>query len=307
MIQKNIRDWGGVPYTNAEADELTQELNDRTVSSQAGYNSVNELATKMKSAETNINLKEDKSSKGSANGYAELDATGKVPSAQLPAGVDEVQEYADLASFPATGSSSVIYVALDTNKTYRWGGTTYVEIAAGSLVLGETSATAYRGDRGKAAYDHSLTAHAPADAEANQSDVEIKTQYENNANTNAYTDAEKTKLSQIEANATADQTDAEIRAAVEAATNSNVFTDSEKTQVATNKTNADASKVKTDFITVTQAVDLDTMESDVAESIKSNATQGGTGSVAVTSMVEITQAAYDLLTPDANTFYLING
>ena len=231
MIQKNIRDWGGVPYTNAEADELTQELNDRTASSQAGYNSVNELATKMKSAETNINLKEDKSDKGSANGYAELDATGKVPAAQLPAGTDEVQEYANLAAFPATGSSSVIYVALDTDVTYRWGGTVYVEISA-SLALGETSTTAYRGDRGKIAYDHSLTAHAPADAEANQSDVEIKTQYENNANTNAYTDAEKTKLSQIEDSATADQTATEIEGLYEGVADTNKYTDAEKAKVA---------------------------------------------------------------------------
>jgi hypothetical protein len=32
------------------------------------------------------------------------------------------------------------------------------------LALGETSATAYRGDRGKTAYDHSQATHAPADA-----------------------------------------------------------------------------------------------------------------------------------------------
>jgi hypothetical protein len=210
MIQKNIRDWGGIPYTNAEADELTQELNDRTASSQDGYNSVDELATKVKAAENNINDKEDAANKGVANGYAELDSTGKVPPAQLPAGVDEVQEYADLASFPATGSASVIYVAIDTNKTYRWGGTIYVEIAAGSLVLGETSTTAYRGDRGKIAYDHSQTAHAPADAEANQTNAEIKAQYEANADTNAFTDAWQTKLSQIEANATADQVASEV-------------------------------------------------------------------------------------------------
>jgi hypothetical protein len=46
-----------------------------------------------------------------------------------------------------------IYVTLDDNKTYRYSGTAYVEVSA-SLALGETSATAYRGDRGKTAYDH---------------------------------------------------------------------------------------------------------------------------------------------------------
>ena len=53
-----------------------------------------------------------------------------------------------------TPESGKIYVDLVSNKTYRWGGTVYVEISE-SLALGETSSTAYRGDRGKIAYDHS--------------------------------------------------------------------------------------------------------------------------------------------------------
>lgn len=73
---------------------------------------------------------ENSANKGAANGYASLDATGKVPSAQLPSFVDDVLEYANLAAFPATGTAGVIYVALDTNRTYRWGGSVYVEIAA---------------------------------------------------------------------------------------------------------------------------------------------------------------------------------
>ena len=98
---------------------------------------------------------------GAANGLAELDGTGKVPSAQLPSFVDDVEEYANLAGFPVTGESGKIYIALDSNLTYRWGGTTYVEISP-SLALGETSASAYRGDRGKIAYDHSqLTSGNP--------------------------------------------------------------------------------------------------------------------------------------------------
>ena len=92
--------------------------------------------------------------KGSAGGVAELDANGMVPSAQLPSYVDDVLEYASQSAFPATGEAGKIYVALDTNKTYRWSGSAYVEISE-SLALGETSSTAYRGDRGKTAYDHS--------------------------------------------------------------------------------------------------------------------------------------------------------
>jgi hypothetical protein len=92
--------------------------------------------------------------KGTANGIAELDENGKVPSAQLPSYVDDVIEKENKAAFPTTGESGKIYVALDDNKTYRWSGSAYVEISP-SIALGETSATAYRGDRGKIAYDHS--------------------------------------------------------------------------------------------------------------------------------------------------------
>lgn len=88
-------------------------------------------------------------------GAAELDGTGKVKSAQLPSYVDDVEEYASLSEFPATGESGKIYIALDTNLTYRWGGSTYVLISS-ALALGETSDTAYRGDRGKYAYDKAV-------------------------------------------------------------------------------------------------------------------------------------------------------
>ena len=98
--------------------------------------------------------------KGAASGVAELDSGGKVPSSQLPAYVDDVLEYASQSAFPATGETGKIYVALDTNLTYRWSGSAYVEISP-SLALGETSSTAYRGDRGKAAYDHAQ-AHGSA-------------------------------------------------------------------------------------------------------------------------------------------------
>ena len=94
------------------------------------------------------------SQKGAASGVAELDSSGKVISTQLPSYVDDVLEFDNRSGFPQTGEAGKIYVAKDTNKAYRWTGTTYTEIAAG-LALGETSSTAYRGDRGKDAYDHS--------------------------------------------------------------------------------------------------------------------------------------------------------
>ena len=68
---------------------------------------------------------------------------------------DNFEEYANLGAFPGTGVTSVIYLAIDTGLIYRWTGSTYAIMSA-ELALGETSATAYRGDRGKIAYDHSL-------------------------------------------------------------------------------------------------------------------------------------------------------
>jgi hypothetical protein len=73
------------------------------------------------------------SEKGANNGVATLDAGGKVPAGQLPSFVDDLEEYANLAGFPATGDSDKIYVALDTNKVYRWSGSQYVEIAANEV------------------------------------------------------------------------------------------------------------------------------------------------------------------------------
>ena len=100
------------------------------------------------------------SQKGANNGVAELDSTGRVPSAQLPSYVDDVLEYASLSNFPQTGEDGKIYVAEDTNRQYRWSGSQYVEISP-SLALGETSSTAYRGDRGAIAYTHSQTTGNP--------------------------------------------------------------------------------------------------------------------------------------------------
>ena len=86
---------------------------------------------------------------------------GVIPSSQLPSYVDDVLNFPDLISFPSLGEDAKIYIAEDVNKTYRWGGSSYVEIGGGGVALGETSSTAYRGDRGKIAYDHSLSQGNP--------------------------------------------------------------------------------------------------------------------------------------------------
>lgn len=93
------------------------------------------------------------SEKGAPEGVAELDENGLVLASQLPSYVDDVEEHDSLSDFPVTGESGKIYVATDTNLTYRWTGSGYVEISP-SIALGETSSTAYRGDRGAVAYAH---------------------------------------------------------------------------------------------------------------------------------------------------------
>lgn len=88
------------------------------------------------------------SEKGASNGVATLGSDGRVPSSQLPAYVDDVLEYNNRDSFPPTGESGKIYIAKDTNKTYRWSGSVYVVISD-TLALGETAGTAYEGSKGK--------------------------------------------------------------------------------------------------------------------------------------------------------------
>lgn len=93
-----------------------------------------------------------KSQLGANSGIAQLDTSGKVPASQLPSYVDDVLEFASRSNFPATGEDGKIYVAEDTNKTYRWSGSAYAEISP-SLALGETAQTAYAGNKGKANAD----------------------------------------------------------------------------------------------------------------------------------------------------------
>lgn len=79
--------------------------------------------------------------------------TGTIPQANLPSYVDDVLEYNGQFNFPEEGETGKIYVDTSTNRTYRWGGSSYVEISS-SLALGTTSSTAFRGDYGDTAYQH---------------------------------------------------------------------------------------------------------------------------------------------------------
>lgn len=122
--------------TDELEDALQKEIEDRKAGDATITNSLNAFI----------------STKGQPGGLAELDSTGKVPAAQLPSYVDDVLEFSTKDQFPQTGETGKIYVAKDTNLTYRWTGTQYLEISQ-SLALGETPSTAYPGDKGKANRD----------------------------------------------------------------------------------------------------------------------------------------------------------
>lgn len=163
-----------VPYSPAvlgKANAIEKKIDDHAANTanphgvtkeQLGLANVeNKSSTQIRSEITKENVTNalgytpiDESRIGAANGVASLDAGGRIPASQIPGGFDNIDEYDSLADFPETGEEGKIYVAKDTNLTYRWTGTQYIEISP-SLALGETATTAYRGDRGKTAYDHS--------------------------------------------------------------------------------------------------------------------------------------------------------
>lgn len=111
--------------------------------------SSNTVEGELSHLENSLYSKADAALIGVNSGIAQLDSAGHVPASQLPSFVNDVLEYANLSSLPSTGESGIIYVTLDTNKTYRWTGTVYIEISK-SLAIGETADSAFAGDRGKA-------------------------------------------------------------------------------------------------------------------------------------------------------------
>lgn len=160
-----------------------------------------------------------------------------------PIGADTIGSVVGIETTDS-GSSSVtlfeesgnwIIVEIINNWTIE-STTTPVPGTSSGLSLGETSTTAYRGDRGKTAYDHSQGDGSDhSEVAANSADRHTHTNKSILDNTEAsYTSVEENKLSGIEDNATADQTDAEIKTAYENNADTNAYTDSEKTEVSDN-------------------------------------------------------------------------
>ena len=127
---------GSVPTASTTTAGIAQLTDSVTTTS----STLAATATAVKTAYSLAAAAVPSSSVGAANGVASLDANSKVPASQLPSYVDDVVEGNSLAAFPVTGEQGKIYVALDTNKSYRWSGSTYVYITSGAVdsVAGKT-------------------------------------------------------------------------------------------------------------------------------------------------------------------------
>lgn len=126
---------------------------------------INEIKAQVLTVQNNQGNYIPNSQKGAAGGVAELDSGGKVPADQLPSFVDDVLEGKYVSATVFHNEQGVAYpneggkIYVDTTATankgnWRWTGTQYTKIEQAGIVLGETADTAYRGDRGKMAYEH---------------------------------------------------------------------------------------------------------------------------------------------------------
>ncbi|TDI74586.1 MAG: hypothetical protein E2O82_03645 [Betaproteobacteria bacterium] len=118
------------------SDGSSKVVASATTASELGF-----LSGTSSNVQTQLDAKVPNSDKGMANGVASLDALGNVPAAQLPSYVDSVEEYATLGAFPPTGQDGKIYITLDTNRTYRWATSVYVELTDQTAVWGNISGT----------------------------------------------------------------------------------------------------------------------------------------------------------------------
>lgn len=196
-------------------DRIETGANKTIVDSALSSTSTNPVQNKVIFTALNnkINISDFNAMKGVTNGLATLDSTGRVPSSQLPSYVDDVIEgYYYNSKFykeeshtnEIAGESGKIYTDLGNNKTYRWSGTTYTEISA-SLALGETSSTAYPGNKGAANASNikTLQGYFNSSGVANKAAVAIKAAADGNGNNIVETYAKKSDLSSVAQNASA--------------------------------------------------------------------------------------------------------
>lgn len=163
MKQSNGVTWDEL-YPKTMADNILLDAAFAVAAAKAGLVAGETLSISLGKIMKYIATMEDTGMKNAVNGYAGLDSGGKVYPANLPSYVDDVVEYANLAAFPATGDTGIIYVAIDTNKTYRWSGSVYTAISSGAVdsVAGKTGVvTLAKGDVGLGNVDNTTDAGKP--------------------------------------------------------------------------------------------------------------------------------------------------
>ena len=142
-----------VPVLDTNKDVISSGVSQAELETLIGISTATSLAAQLAA-------KLDAAVVGQPNGVAPLNGAGKIDAVYLPSYVSSVQEYASLVAFPATGDMEIIYVALDTNKIYRWSGSVYIEISPSEVysVFGRSGmVTAQSGD-----YTASQVTNVPA-------------------------------------------------------------------------------------------------------------------------------------------------
>lgn len=149
--------------TNVSYDNTNKKITKTINGTTTDVVSASTLKTDMGLGNVTNDAQVKRSEMGVANGVATLDSNGKIPTSQIPGSYDDVRNgyyyngefYSDAEhTNQMSHVDDILYVDIPTNKPYRWTGTNYV-VTGSDLALGETSSTAYRGDRGKVAYDFS--------------------------------------------------------------------------------------------------------------------------------------------------------
>lgn len=161
-----------IDAANTRIDDLSQDFLDH-IQDKSNPHEVTKAQVGLGNADNTSDLDKPISTATQAalDKKADLDESGKVPASQLPSYVDDVLEFDSLDLFPVPGENGKIYTDLSTELIYRWSGSTYIEISK-SLALGETESTAYRGDRGKIAYDHAMSPHVQTKADIGLGNVD---------------------------------------------------------------------------------------------------------------------------------------
>lgn len=158
-----------IEHGGTGATTISEAQNVLGISSKADQLDLDAVQSNIEDLSNEVDTKANAQSVNQALSLKSDLVNGKVPASQLPSFVDDVLEgtyinpttFNDLSNQLYVPESGKIYVDTTSNKTYRWSGMLYVVISSGGVALGETSETAYRGDRGKVAYDHSQSQGNP--------------------------------------------------------------------------------------------------------------------------------------------------